>query len=203
VSDRDLPVSDDERSHVVDLLQRATGSGALDLPEFEQRVDRALAARTRAELNVLLLDLPGLTHPDHRPAPPARPAGAPPAARAVETVVDGAVQLSTTLGSLVRKGRWDVPARLSVRATLGSVELDFTEAAVPPRVDIALEVVAGSVAMRFPPGAHVTTDGIEVALASVENKVADGDGPRFVLTGSVRAGSLELKGPRKRWLRGR
>lgn len=60
VSDRDLPVSDTEREHVGQLLQRAVGLGLLSLDEFTGRMDVALAATTRAELNAVLIDLPGL-----------------------------------------------------------------------------------------------------------------------------------------------
>ena len=60
IAARDLRVSDAERSHVIRLLQRATGHGLLDLDEFNRRSAAATAARTRADLNSLLLDLPGL-----------------------------------------------------------------------------------------------------------------------------------------------
>lgn len=60
IAARDLRVSDSERSHVIGLLQRATGLGLLDLDEFNRRSAAAIASRTRADLNSLLLDLPGL-----------------------------------------------------------------------------------------------------------------------------------------------
>lgn len=60
IAARDLRVSDDERAHVINLLQRATGRGLLDLDEFNRRSAAAIAARTRGDLNGLLLDLPGL-----------------------------------------------------------------------------------------------------------------------------------------------
>jgi len=43
----DMRASDAEREYVIDLLQRAVGQGMLDLDEFGQRTDIALAARTR------------------------------------------------------------------------------------------------------------------------------------------------------------
>ncbi len=83
---RDLRVSDAEREHVGELLQRAVGQGMLSLGEFTERMDTALAAKTRAELNVVLVDLPGIQlisdftpppYPDQpyvsRPAPPVPP----------------------------------------------------------------------------------------------------------------------------------
>ncbi|TQM46030.1 uncharacterized protein DUF1707 [Pseudonocardia cypriaca] len=204
---RFLRVSDAEREHVVGLLQRATGSGLLDLDEFTSRVDTALAARTRGELNAVLLDLPGLTHAE-RPAQVPAPAR-PPVHRPtpVVTEIDTGGEVRSMLGSVTRRGVWDVPAHLVVRSTLGSAELDFTEARIPHDVvDVELEVVAGSVELRLPAGARVEHGDLQATLSSVENHVrgrADApDGPLFRIRGSVRAGSVEIRPPRKsRWWR--
>ena len=204
---RFLRVSDAEREHVVGLLQRATGTGLLDLDEFTRRVDTALAARTRGELNGVLLDLPGLTHPE-RPAQVPIPAR-PPVHRPAPVVTDTGTgdEVRSMLGSVSRRGVWDVPPHLLVRATLGSAELDFTEARIPhDAVDVELEVVAGSVELRLPAGARVEHGELEATLSSVENRLrsrADApDGPLFRIRGSVRAGSVEILPPRKpRWWR--
>ena len=50
--------SNAERDEVVEHLRRHAGEGRLDVDELEERVERALAARTRAELEPLLADLP-------------------------------------------------------------------------------------------------------------------------------------------------
>lgn len=205
---RHLRVSDAEREHVIGLLQRATGTGLLDLDEFTHRVDTALAARTREELNVVLLDLPGLAHPERpaqvpMPSRPPAPAAAPP----VATTDGTGDEVRSTLGAVTRRGAWDVPAHLVVRSTLGSAELDFTEAHIPHEVvELELDVVAGSVEMRLPAGARVDLAALRATLSSVEDRVrarADaGSGPTFRLSGSVRAGSVEIRGPRKsRWWR--
>jgi hypothetical protein len=44
---------------VVELLRNHAGEGRLELDELEQRVEAALGARTRGELDGLLADLPG------------------------------------------------------------------------------------------------------------------------------------------------
>ena len=65
---RDLRVSDAEREHVGQLLQRAVGQGMLSLGEFTERMDTALASKTRGELNSVLADLPGMQIAEqHRP----------------------------------------------------------------------------------------------------------------------------------------
>ncbi|MGY1720098.1 DUF1707 domain-containing protein [Blastococcus sp. SYSU DS0552] len=53
-----LRASDAEREAVVARLQAAVGEGRLDLDEFAQRAESAYAAVTRAELDVLVADLP-------------------------------------------------------------------------------------------------------------------------------------------------
>lgn len=204
---RDLRVSDDERHHVVSLLERATGRGLLDLDEFTSRVDTALAARTRGELNAVLVDLPGLVHPEGQlrstaPAPrPARPASG----STVQAKGGGSV-LSAELGSVSRRGSWEVPAQLRVRVTLGSADLDFTETDIPHDVvDIDLSVTTGSIELRLPEDARLDRDDVQVVLGSINERRrgGDGSGPLFVLRGSVRAGSLDIKGPRRRALRRR
>jgi len=55
---RDLRVSDAERDQVVAQLSRHTADGRLSLEEFEQRVEHALAAKTRGDLDATLGGLP-------------------------------------------------------------------------------------------------------------------------------------------------
>ena len=55
-----LRVSDAERTHVLKLLETATGRGLIDLGEYTERSNAVIAARTRGQLNQVLLDLPGL-----------------------------------------------------------------------------------------------------------------------------------------------
>ena len=54
-----LRASDADRDAVVDRLREAAGEGRLEPDELEQRVDRALRARTYGDLAELLADLPG------------------------------------------------------------------------------------------------------------------------------------------------
>ena len=60
IDPRDLRVSDDERAHVLALLEKATGRGLIDLGEYTERSAKVISARTRGDLNAVLLDLPGL-----------------------------------------------------------------------------------------------------------------------------------------------
>ena len=52
-SDQNLRVSDAERQAVTDRLAEHFGDGRLDQAEFDERVGRAMNAKTRADLNGL------------------------------------------------------------------------------------------------------------------------------------------------------
>ena len=78
-SSSDVRVSDAERSEIADILARHYADGRLDQAEFNERVDRAMKAKTRGDFRGLLDDLPDPTdHPDLHDAPGA---GLPLAAR--------------------------------------------------------------------------------------------------------------------------
>jgi hypothetical protein len=70
-SDQHMRVSDAERQAVTDRLAEHFGDGRLDQAEFDERVGRAMSAKTRADLNGLFDDLP-------ETGAPAAAAGQPP-----------------------------------------------------------------------------------------------------------------------------
>jgi Domain of unknown function (DUF1707) len=57
-SDEHLRVSDADRQAVTDRLSQHFADGRLDQAEFDARVDRAMSATTRGDLNGLFTDLP-------------------------------------------------------------------------------------------------------------------------------------------------
>ena len=59
----DLRVSDAERQAVADQLSKHFADGRLDQAEFDDRVARAMSAKTRADLNGLFDDLPDTSGP--------------------------------------------------------------------------------------------------------------------------------------------
>jgi hypothetical protein len=177
----DLRASDGEREYVIDLLQRAVGQGMLDLDEFGERTDIALAAKTRTELNRVLLDLPIRDEP-------------------IRPDADDVLVLRSTLSEVTRRGNWRVPARLIIISRLGSTSLDFTEAEFSgPRVDVELAVTGGSVHLLVPAAAEILTAGVSmIAGEIVDQRPAgpSGGGPTFVLSGKVRAGEVRIRRPR-------
>ena len=71
-SDQNLRVSDAERQAVTDRLAEHFGDGRLDQAEFDERVGRAVNAKTRADLNGLFDDLPETGAPAVTDCPPRR-----------------------------------------------------------------------------------------------------------------------------------
>ena len=56
--DRSLRVGDQERDAVGEILRRRHVEGRLDTDEFQTRIERCMAAKTYAELDELITDLP-------------------------------------------------------------------------------------------------------------------------------------------------
>ncbi|MBA0124009.1 DUF1707 domain-containing protein [Haloechinothrix sp. YIM 98757] len=196
---RELRVSDAERDYVVGLLQKATGKGLINLDDFSERADNAYAARTRAELNTVLIDLPGLMH---RESPPAGVSGTP----AGTAVPDRRLELTAHYSSLTRNGRWYVPERLLVRNRYGSTKLDFTEARIDGSVvQVELDIKWGSVLIIIPTEAAADVDAItEIKYGSLEDKTRStgtAGTPRIMLSGRVHGGSLAIRHPKRGWWR--
>jgi uncharacterized protein DUF1707 len=61
--------SDAEREHVAETLRTHAATGRLDPDELEERLGRALTARTRADLTPLVADLPAPTPRPKREIP--------------------------------------------------------------------------------------------------------------------------------------
>lgn len=72
--DRQVRASDQDRERIGATLGRHYAAGRLTLEEFQERLDRAYAAKTIGELDDLMTDLPNtdLGHPPTRPGPNPR-----------------------------------------------------------------------------------------------------------------------------------
>lgn len=181
VAARNMRVSDAEREHVVGLLQKAVAQGLLNLDEFTERTDIALAAKIRAELNSVLIDLPGIGQAQVHSAV-AIPGGK-------------ALELRTRTGNIKQTGQWTVPAEIVAECTMGNVTVDFTEARVTTR-DIAMRIQCGSgnVTVIVPRGWHVMLEQITTGMGNVINKATDPADPTMpVLHVSARVGMGNAK----------
>ncbi len=73
-----MRISDADRAEVADRLSKHYSDGRLDQAEFDERLDRAMKAKTHADLDGLFADLPA-DEPGKVPPPP--PAVRPPYTR--------------------------------------------------------------------------------------------------------------------------
>jgi hypothetical protein len=72
-----MRAGDGDRKAVADQLKTALDEGRLDLSEYDERIQRAYAAKTYADLDGLLDDLPGTVPVQQSQIQPAAPRGAP------------------------------------------------------------------------------------------------------------------------------
>ncbi|MFI1993275.1 DUF1707 domain-containing protein [Actinoplanes sp. NPDC020271] len=76
-----MRAGDSDRQRVADQLKTALDEGRLDLNEYDERVQRAYAARTYQDLDGLLDDLPGTIPVQHaqvqQHTPPPQPVQSP------------------------------------------------------------------------------------------------------------------------------
>jgi len=198
VSSRELRVSDAEREHVIGLLQKAIGLGLLTLEEFTDRTDVALSSRTRAELNVVLADLPGMTHPEMR----VRRGWGRPAADRPPLPGEPLVLTSGCGSSVNRSGEWPVPRSMIIRSKWGAgINLDFSAAVFEhDQLDLRLEVTGGAVTLRLPAGGGVSLADLNTKMSSVNDKVGyqGSQGvPHIVISGDLNMAALNIKGPRR------
>ncbi|MEV6431400.1 DUF1707 domain-containing protein [Nocardia sp. NPDC051463] len=208
MGDRELRVSDAEREHVGQLLQRAVGLGMLSLGEFTERMDTALAAKTRGELNAVLIDLPGIrlvgpstfghAAPLMHSASPFTERGpvAPVAGRAPATPSH---VIRSRLSGVNRRGPWQVAPSLQTNNWLSGVTLDFTEAIMSTQVvELHVDDYCSSLTLIVPAEATVDLNALDLIGSSVNNKVRTGPpfGPlHLVVLGRLRFGSVTAKHP--------
>jgi hypothetical protein len=147
----ELRASHEDRDRVAEQLRIAAGDGRLSMDELDERLEKALTARTTGELVELVTDLPA-------------PAEAPP-----EQAAKKLVRIQVSQSSTVRDGRWVLPRALEVEVTGGSVTLDLTEAVITaPTLKSTATVRAGTLKILTRPGIVVDADEVTVNAGSVK-----------------------------------
>lgn len=191
VAGAELRASHADRDQVVELLREAAGDGRLSSEELDDRLERALTARTYAELASLTTDLP------IAPGATVVPTGA----AAANVTPKELVRIHVHGSGAERKGRWVVPKEMDIKAIGGGVVLDFTEAVITqPLLRITAEVRGGGLRLITTPSIVVDADDIEVHGGGVQ--LPDPPGPgvpvllRIEIAGSVRGGAISAGPPR-------
>jgi hypothetical protein len=193
----EIRASHADRDRIAEQLRVAAGDGRLTMEELDERLEKALNARTGSELAVLVTDLP---------------AAAPGSALATPAQAKGLVQIEVSSGSATREGRWVVPRAAEVKVGSGSVKLDLTQAVfTEPTLQIQATVRSGSLTIVTKPGVEVVIDEVSVTSGSakVRHPKDAGSVPtvlRVEVSGSVRSGRITARPPRRGfldWLRRR
>jgi hypothetical protein len=187
----ELRASHADRDRTVEILRIAAGDGRLTADELDERIEAALSARTYRELADLTADLPA----------------APVPAGAVPAEPKDLVRIECTGANAGRDGAWVVPRRMEIKATGGSVKLDFTEAVITePALQITAAVHGGSLLLVTRPGIEVDTENVSLIGGSVKVRrpAAGQRAPavfRIELSGRNVGGSIVARPPRRSfWL---
>ena len=185
--------SDKERDAVVQRVQDAFAEGRLDDTEFDERTRAALTARTHAELDALLADLPAAT-PGSAPAVPGRGPG----------------RFAIALKSSVRRaGRWRVPERYTTVVYKGGGLLDLRAAELSGPVTTFVAVAYKSrVTILVPPSVRVEMTGFGVTQGQADEEDPGyrlpADAPVIHVRGIAYKGTVEIatRPPERPALRG-
>ena len=177
--------SDRERDVVVQRVQDAFAEGRLDDAEFDERTRAALTARTHADLDALLADLPAAP-----PAPGLAPAGRTPA-------VPAPGRYSIALKSSVRRaGRWRVPERYTTVVYKGGGWLDLRAAELSGPVTTFLAVAYKSrLTILVPPNVRVEMTGLGVSQDAHDEDPGyrlPADAPVIHVRGIAYKGTVEI-----------
>lgn len=155
-----MRAADTDRIQVAQLLTDAAAQGRLQLPEYEDRLTRAYAAQTYDELDRLSADLPGAITRG-RSGGPCRPAPS--------------TMLLAIMSGFERRGRWNVPRRLTTFALFGGGVVDLRYADfTSPEVEIHSYSIFGGQTILVPPEVNVDLRGVGV-MGAFDHAV-QGDG---------------------------
>jgi hypothetical protein len=142
----ELRASDADRERVVAQLRDGSVQGRLTLEEFSDRLAKAYSARTGADLDELVRDLPADASPT--------------------TALSRRRRRRFTIaafGNVQRTGRWRMPGSGFVGVAFGDADIDLRKAELDgPVVSLTAFVLFGNVDVYVPEGVDVDLSGIAV-----------------------------------------
>ena len=178
----ELRAADTDRIEVAQLLTDAAAQGRLEITEYESRLAKVYAAQTYDELDRLSFDLPGASTRSRRRGGPVRPA--PP------TV------LLAIMSGFERRGRWNVPGRLTTFALWGGGVIDLRYADfTSPSVEIKTYSIMGGQTILVPPEVNLEVHGVGVMGAFDHGAAGSGmpGAPHVIVTGFSLWGSVGVR----------
>ncbi len=164
------------------LLSDAAAHGALTMDEYEARLNKAYAAKTYDELSRLSADLPGVTTMTTRRGGPCHPAPS--------------TLLLAILSGFERRGRWNVPRRMTTFALFGGGVVDLRYADfTSPEVEIHTYSIMGGQTILVPPEINVDLHGHAVMGTFDHLDYAEGlpGAPRVKVRGFSLWGKVAVK----------
>lgn len=176
--------ADTDRIQTAQLLTDAAAQGKLDLSEYEERLTRAYAAQTYSELDRLSADLPGIANTRRGACHPAP-----------STV------LLAILSGFSRRGRWNVPRKMTTFSLFGGGVLDLRYADfTSPEVDIRAYSIMGGQTILLPPEVNVTVEGVGVmgGFEHPDEAVGTPGAPTITIKGFSLWGGVGIKRRKRR-----
>lgn len=185
-----MRVSDADRDQVAETLREAAAEGRITLEELDERLELTYSSRVYADLEPIVADLPSTPGSDLAQSPAADVS--PVAGQSGDALVINAKGDTT-----VRKGTWEVPARVEANARWGTCKLDLRDARLTAQVtEIWIDVTGGSGDIILPEGAtaHVDVDSSWFgSLKSQVDTIRKQGVPHFVITGEAKGGGLTVR----------
>ncbi|POM23980.1 hypothetical protein BTM25_26070 [Actinomadura rubteroloni] len=186
-----MRASDADRDRVADRLREALAEGRITAEEHAERIDAVYRARTYAELEPVLHDLPAVPGA----AAPAPAVSLRKEAEAAPPPPPQSSSLIAIFSGAERKGRWLVEPHTSATCVFGGIELDFRRAVLSQReVTVNITAIFGGVEITVPPGVRVVSSVATVfgGVEPVEDEL-DPDAPTIRLTGLVLFGGVSVR----------
>lgn len=189
--DRDRPelvsrAEDTDRIQLAQLLGDAAAHGRLPMSEYEERLAKVYAAQTYDELDRLRADLPGSS------VSPRRGGACKPAPSTL---------LLAVMSAFERRGRWNVPKRLTTFSFWGGGVVDLRYADfTSPDVEINAYSIMGGQTILLPPEVNVDIKGHAVMGGFDHDVNADGapGAPKVTVKGFSLFGNIGIKRRKRR-----
>jgi hypothetical protein len=149
------------RERTIQALCSHFAHDRLTTEQVDERLEHAQKAHSRAELELLLADLPQTEAtaliPEPRPRAPIAPS---------DDDEEFEQKVTAIMGEVKRTGVWTPPRRLRVRSIMGSVIIDLRDARLLPGLtEISVFAFMAEVKVLVPPGVRVVSDGTAIMAA--------------------------------------
>ncbi|MCW1959014.1 MAG: DUF1707 domain-containing protein [Mycobacterium sp.] len=177
--DSSAQACDDDRIQVAQLLSEAAANGRLSIDQYEARLRKAYSADSYNQLERLTYDLPEALEYRRRKSRPAP-----------------STMLLAVLSGFERRGRWNIPARMTTFTLFGGGVVDLRYADfTSPDVEIHAYSILGGQTIVLPPEVNVDIRGHGV-MGGFDHKI-EGAGtpgaPKVTIKGFSLWGGVGIK----------